>query len=44
MRKLVTDLKAKVFEMDDQVNALQAFATTLESKLAEQNEEIIQKD
>ena len=44
MRKLVVDLKAKVSENDNQVNALQPSTVALKSKLAEQNEEIIQKD
>ena len=42
--KLVTDLKAKVSERDDQVNALQASTVAFKFKLAEQNEEIIWKD
>ena len=44
MGKLITDLKAKVSKTDDEVNAFKVSTIAFKSKLAKQNEEIIQKD
>ena len=44
MSELLSNLRTQVSERDNQIRALRAFETALEAKLAEQNEDIIQKD